>query len=288
MNEQVDDVAAVRIVTVVFHPGEELERFVQSIAAATGRSTHLVVVNNGPMNEILRTVGARPGVSILDAGGNVGYGTAANLGARGAPGEWVVVSNPDIVLTPGSLDRLLAVGASRPSAGSLGPSLLNTDGSLYPSARSVPSVRVGVGHALFGRVWASNPWSSRYQVVPGGTAPTPVGWLSGAFLLMRLDAFRQAGGFDERYFMFFEDLDLGERLGALGWENVYVPDARVVHDQGTSWRHTPVPMIRAHHRSARRYIRSRYSSWYMAPLRWVLVAGLRSREAFAVRQAGRR
>jgi N-acetylglucosaminyl-diphospho-decaprenol L-rhamnosyltransferase len=166
----------------------------------------------------------------------------------------------------------------------------NPDGSIYPSARELPSLRYGAGHAVFARVWPNNPWSRAYrrsqeQVGSERTA----GWLSGACLLLRRAAFEQVGGFDESYFMFFEDVDLGERLGRAGWTNLYVPTARVVHVGGTSWRTSPAPMIIAHHVSARRYLARRYPQWYAAPLRAGITIGLAVRERLqtrAVRRAG--
>ena len=133
------------------------------------------------------------------------------------------------------------------AAGALGPAVLNLDQTRYPSARALPSLRQGAGHALLGRLWPSNPWTAAYQRNQESTGEDErtAGWLSGACLLLRREAFEQVGGFDPSYFMFFEDVDLGERLGRAGWTNRYVPRAEVTHAQGTSWQAKPAPMIRA-------------------------------------------
>ncbi|MCL2464654.1 MAG: glycosyltransferase, partial [Micrococcales bacterium] len=137
-------------------------------------------------------------------------------------------------------------------------------------------------------VWPGNPWTRAYharqETVSGGGE---TGWLSGACLLLRREAFEQVGGFDERYFMFFEDLDLGERLGRAGWTNVYVPAAHVTHLGGTSWRACPEPMIRAHHASAYRYLARRYAHWYQAPVRLAVRAGLAVRRTLEIRATTR-
>ena len=85
--------------------------------------------------------------------------------------------------------------------------------------------------------------------------------------------------------MFFEDLDLGERLTRAGWHNLYVPAVHVTHVGGTSWRERPATMIAAHHRSASLYLRRRYHHWYQWPVRVALVAGLQVRETLQVRAA---
>src|SRR5659263_451997 len=92
----------------------------------------------------------------------------------------------------------------------------------HPAARELPSLTQGAGHALFGRIWPGNPWTRAYQrrQQQAGTERA-AGWLSGACLVLRREAFEAVGGFDPSYFMFFEDLDLGERLGRAGWSNVY-------------------------------------------------------------------
>ena len=275
----------VLVVCVVFNPGEELRDFGRSLAEASSRPLELVIVNNGEPSEIATEVAGSFGGRVIDGRGNVGYGAGANIGLREGTSEWSVVANPDLVWHPGSLDALLRAGEREPRAGSLGPALLNTDGSVYPSARAIPSLRQGVGHAVLGRIWRTNPWSREYhrEHEHASTEQRPAGWLSGACLVLRRTAVEEVGGFDESYFMFFEDLDLGERLRDAGWLNLYVPAARVTHVQGVSWKAKPEPMIRAHHASAKQYLHRRYTGWYRAPLRWLITAGLSARQTLEVR-----
>ena len=87
--------------------------------------------------------------------------------------------------------------------------------------------------------------------------------------------------------MFFEDLDLGERLAAAGWSNVHVPSAQVTHLGGTTWRDRPAGMIRAHHASAARYLCRRYDRWYQWPVRLGIRTGLAVRQAVELRSADR-
>nr|WP_297424736.1 glycosyltransferase family 2 protein [uncultured Actinotalea sp.] len=280
----------VLVVCVAYHPGPELAAFAASLADATTRPVRLVVVDNGTDPAVVDEVVAAHGAEVLRTGQNLGYGRAANRAVVGAGEPWLVVANPDVVWHPGSLDELLAAAARHPRAGALGPAVLNVDGTVYPSARELPSLRQGVGHALLARVWPANPWTRAYQArqESAGTAERGAGWLSGACLLLRREAFEAVGGFDERYFMFFEDLDLGERLGRAGWSNVHVPGAVVTHVGGTSWRERPAAMIRAHHRSAALYLSARYDRWYHAPLRLVIRLGLGLRQVVELRSAHRR
>ncbi|GCE78158.1 glycosyltransferase [Cellulomonas biazotea] len=279
---------AVRVVCVVYHPGEELERFARTLADATTAPYELVVVDNGDDHAVSRDVAARHGARVVESGANLGYGGGANHGAAGATSPWLVVANSDLEWAPGSLDALLVAGEQHPRAGALGPALLNPDGSVYPSARALPSLTQGAGHALLVKVWPGNPWTKAYraQHERAGEART-AGWLSGACLLLRRTAFEAVGGFDDGYFMFFEDVDLGERLGRAGWDNLYVPQAQVTHVGGTSWRERPARMISAHHASAARYVSRRYPHAYQWPVRTAVSVGLRVRERSELRAAGR-
>lgn len=276
----------VRVVCVVYHPGEELERFARTLTGATASPFELVVVDNGDDHAVARDVAARHGARLVESGANLGYGGGANLGATGTTAPWLVVANSDLEWAPGSLDALLAAGAAQPDAGALGPALLNTDGTVYPSARALPSLTQGAGHALLGKVWPGNPWTRAYRAENETTGDSrDAGWLSGACLLLRREAFEAVGGFDDGYFMFFEDVDLGDRLGRAGWRNVYVPTARVTHVGGTSWRERPARMISAHHASAARYVGRRYPRPYQWPVRKAVTLGLRLRERSELRAA---
>jgi N-acetylglucosaminyl-diphospho-decaprenol L-rhamnosyltransferase len=277
----------VRVICVTYNPGPELDDLATSLRSATTAQVELVLVDNGSADDRPERVAAAHGGRVVRLGDNVGYGRAANAGAQDATQPWLVVVNPDIVWHPGSLDELLDAAERHPRAGAVGPALLNPDGTVYPSARELPSLTQGVGHAVFSRLWPQNPWTRRYQrrqESADGTERT-AGWLSGACLLVRREAFAAVGGFDPGYFMFFEDVDLGERLGRAGWHNVYVPSARVTHVGGTSWRERPARMISAHHASARRYLHHRYDRWYHWPLRVAISVGLRVRELVELRRA---
>ena len=126
--------------------------------------------------------------ALLRTGSNLGYGRAANLGVPQAPGDWVVIANPDLTWEPGALDTLLEAVERWPSAGVLGPAILSADGTLYPSARQLPSLGRGIGHALCGWWWPSNPWTAAYRRERGAPTERLAGWLSGSCML------RAAGG----------------------------------------------------------------------------------------------
>ncbi len=147
-----------------------------------------------------------------------------------------------------------------PEVGAVGPRITNTDGTDYPSARSLPSIVDAAGHGALGLFWPSNPFTRRYRHLDADPSLTrDVDWVSGAAVWLRRAALDDVGGWDERYFMYMEDVDLCWRLRRRGWRVVYEPAARVTHVQGVSASRRPYRMILEHHRSAWRFTLRRYT-----------------------------
>lgn len=269
------------VIVVTYHPGTALAEFLDSLAVATSRPLDIVLADNSSGDDSVEAALRRLDVRRVDTGGNVGYGRAANAGMAASSGELAVIANPDIVWQPGALDELIAAAKRWPHAGALGPLINTPDGAIYPSARALPSLGRGIGHALCGWWWPSNPWTAAYRRERGEPAEGPAEWLSGSCMVVRREAFDAVRGFDPAYFMYFEDLDLGERLGKAGWQSVYVPSATVVHTGGHATARNPERMAVEHHRSAWIYLSRRYSGWRWAPVRWTLRGGLAARALLA-------
>ena len=267
-----------RVVVVTYSPGEALVDFVASLRRATVRPLDVVLADNGSDDGVPERVAAAHGdVRLLRTGGNVGYGAAANAALADAREGWALVANPDIRFEDGAVDELLAAARRWPRAATLGPAIRTPQGALYPSARDLPSLATGVGHAAIGWLWPANPWTARYRREREDPRERPAGWLSGSCFLVDLEAFHSVGGFDPAFFMYFEDVDLALRLGRRGWLHVYVPTAIVTHEGGHATSREPRRMLRVHHTSALRYLSAQYPLRRHAPLRWALRAGLGGR-----------
>jgi N-acetylglucosaminyl-diphospho-decaprenol L-rhamnosyltransferase len=270
--------APLRVVVVTYSPGESLTGLLDTLRTATTRRLDVVLADNASSDGAPERAAARyPEVRVLPTGGNVGYGAAANAGMADVSSGWTLVTNPDIRFEPGAVDELLAVAERWPRAATVGPAIRTPDGRLYPSARDLPSLSTGTGHALLGWVWPGNPWTARYRREREEPRERPAGWLSGSCFLVDAEAFHSVGGFDPGYFMYFEDVDLGARLGDRGWLHIYAPSAVVEHEGGHATRREPHRMQRVHHTSALRYLARRYPRRAQAPLRVALRVGLGAR-----------
>lgn len=269
--------AEIAVVTVTYSPGETMDRFLDTLEKATTRPVHVILADNGSTDGAPEAAAeSRANVELVRTGGNLGYGGGANRGVAALDSRygWVVISNPDVEWEPGSLDELIAAAERWPRGGAFGPLITEPSGTVYPSAREVPSLGKGIGHGVLGKVWPGNPWTRAYKQSASDVRERVAGWLSGSCFLIRREAFDSVDGFDSRYFMYFEDVDLGERLGRAGWQNVYVPSAKVMHVQGVSTAKASTKMLAAHHESAYRFIADRHQGPLWAPVRLVIKAGL--------------
>jgi N-acetylglucosaminyl-diphospho-decaprenol L-rhamnosyltransferase len=280
--QEVDETVA--CVTVSYRSGEALSDLIASLERSKVLPRETVIVNNEAADRL--TVGSeRIKLTVIEAGRNLGYGSAVNLGVRSLDPsvKWILITNPDVRLGADALTRLLKTAREMPSAAAWGPKVRDSKKHVYPSARELPSLRNGVGHALFANAWPKNPWSRRYRggARPSGESWRETGWLSGSCLLVRRSTFEALGGFDESYFMYFEDVDLGKRLQESGWQNIYVPSATVVHTGAHSTSTSAKSMRRVHHQSAYLYLARKYHAWYLWPLRLALRIGLSLRSRFS-------
>jgi len=247
-------------VVVNYNAGAALAGCVASVLAQDPRP-ELVVVDNASTDDSLDGLRrAHPGVRVVHSGGNLGYARAANLGIAATSAPVVAVLNPDTVLGRGTGAALGARFAAEADLGATGPRLHNRDGTVYPSARRVPGVVDAVGHGLLFFVWRDNPFTARYRDT--GADPDrrrDVDWVSGAAVWLRRAALDDVGGWDERYFMYVEDVDLCWRLRRGGWRVAYEPGGTVTHLLGVSTAGRPYRMIAEHHRSLLRFAASRFT-----------------------------
>jgi len=230
----------------------------------------VVVVDNGSTDgSVARLRERHPGVTVMEPHANLGYARAANLGIAGTRAPVVLVCNPDTVLAPGSARPVLDAFAAAPDVAVVGPRIVNPDGTTYPSARTAPGTGVAVGHAVLGRVAPGNRYTRAYRQTDADTAvPRDVDWVSGAALWFRRAALDRVGGWDERYFMFLEDIDVCRSIKITGGGIRYEPGATVTHVVGASRKRAPVRSVVDHHKAAYRYL----DKWWTGPRRMALPA----------------
>ena len=162
---------------------------------------------------------------------NLGFGSAANLAASKTDSEWIAIANADIAVHPGALKTLLEAGVRDRRAGVLGPRLRMPTGRTQHSVGAFPTITFSLLHAS-GAFRFQSPIADRFAFPERWDSERRrrVAWVMGAFVLVRREAWDEVGGFDERQWMYAEDLDLGWRLSQAGWTTRYEPLAVVEHE----------------------------------------------------------
>jgi GT2 family glycosyltransferase len=229
-------------------------------------SLEIIVVDNASYDGSADSASGVPGVRVIQAGSNLGYGRANNMGFEAARGRHLLVLNPDTVPQPGSLPALFAFVESHPAAGIASPRLLNPGGSVQEAAFRFPTLAMAwldlfpLPPVIPGRLRLKvllSRLNGRYPVEQRASEPFPIDHPLGACMLINRAAYEQLGGFDPALHMYSEEIDLAMRYARAGWECWQVPAARVVHLGGQSTRQAPDRMYVELWRS-RLYFYSRY------------------------------
>ena len=283
----------VSAILVNYNAGSELANALESIKADCSQTSwESVVVDNASTDGSADVVATFPKSTLIRNAANVGFGRGINQAVAVSRAPLLLFINPDCRLVPGAIAALRFVLEAEPSCAIVGPRILDPDGSVQGSARGDPDMLTG----LFGRTGALRvllpflPVARRNVVVEeavrAGDASVVVDWVSGACMLVRRDAFLAAGGFDERFFLYWEDADLCRRLRNLGFDIRYVPGATAVHQVGRSSRTARRSSIHAFHASAYLYYATHVAPGALSPRRLLARALLGIRCWWHLRASG--
>lgn len=276
------------VVIVSYRSRELLRECLESLRAnPPSCPISVVVVDNASGDGTGAMVASEyPEVDLIASEDNLGFAAATNLGARRGSAPYLLALNPDTAVTTGALDTVISTLESHPDVGVVGPRLERPDGTLdHAAKRSFPTPLSALGHfSGLGRRPDADGALAAYRApdVESGRVDA----VNGAFMLMRRSAFEAAGGFDEGYWMYMEDLDLSYRLAQQGWLSWYEPSATVRHVKGgTVGGPRPVRLNWHFHRGMYRFYRSHYApdrSWAMNAL---VYAGITAKLAASIAQS---
>ncbi len=261
----------VSVVIVNWNTTQRLERCLAALALADPeRATEVVVVDNGSTDGSQAMVAERfPAVRLIQNRENLGYGRAANAGVKAGRGRYALILNSDCELAAGALKTMAERLDCNPAVGGVFCTLRNPDGSLQPSVHDrFPSPWGMLGDligwsslrfAVYRRLWLHR-WLLRGTLLLH-QQEQDVEWGGGACLLVRRSAFDSIGGFDERFFMYYEDADLCHRLRDAGHRLWYTPSASATHHWGVSTRQVPAAMLYESLKSRMNYFEKYFPQW---------------------------
>ncbi|MBN2208662.1 MAG: glycosyltransferase family 2 protein [Candidatus Coatesbacteria bacterium] len=255
----------VAFVVVTFNSAREIAGCLDSIAAQGLHEFRIVVVDNGSWDETVRTV-QESGIdlTLVRNETNRGFAAACNQAASMTDDGFIMFLNPDARLCPGAVEKLASAIESDERIGIAGPRLTSPDGTLLPSAYRSPTVFQELAflfhlrpilvsrpfRRLFGRLLAG-----RFAQFDPHDTRRVVDTVIGACMLVRREVFLNVGGFDEQFFLFYEEKDFCKRALEAGFLTLFVPEAEAVHEVGASVKSDPLAAASAKRASMKRYYR---------------------------------
>lgn len=265
-----------------------LDACLKSIPAhSLGHDVEVIVVDNASHDGSAEMVRDRyPTVRLIEPGSNTGYAHGNNLGFAASKGGFVLTLNPDTELQPDTLDQALEAMDRHPEAAALGAMQIGPDGWIQHSVRGFPTLRGILGDLTgLARAFPNGTWGSyrlpSFDYSVEQPAPQPMG----TFLFFRrsaLDSLREVP-YDERFPIFFNEVDLLYRLSTEGWKTWYVPSVRIMHHGGEGTRQVRKAMIWESHRSLMRFFEKHHPSPALPLLKALVYAGalVRARGVYA-------
>jgi len=236
-------------------------------------SVEVIVVDAGSADGTPDMVRAEfPGVNLIASRENLGYSRGNNAGLHAASGRYLLILNPDTEIVGEAARAMQAYLDAHPGVGVVGPRVEGPDGQAQSTRRRFPTLAL----AFFDSTWANwlapRAWQRRYHAEDlSDNEPAAVEWLVGAALMVRREAWEQAGDLDEGFFMYSEELDWQHRIKEAGWEVVHLPEARIIHHAGKSAAQVPAATHIRFNTSKVRYFRKYHGSTAATVLRWYLL-----------------
>ncbi len=242
----------VSIVIVSFNAREDLGRCLAALRDARPvATTEIIVVDNASTDGSADLARSQAEVRVLDAGANVGFARANNLGIRSSRSELILLLNSDTIVPAGAIDALVAELDRDAAVAIVGPRLVDGQGraelSFGPMIGPINELR--------------QQWRARGDVEQRTRRRQHPDWVSAACLLVRRADAEAAGLLDERYFMYTEDVDFCAAVRALGRKVLFTPDVEVVHLRGRSAASAPEATARGYRRSQLAFYAKHHPRW---------------------------
>lgn len=282
----------VSVIIVNYNSRAMLERTLETLFASGQQSSlEVIVIDNASRDDSVAMVHTRfPQVQCVVNKQNIGLVHANNQGMELATGRYLFLLNNDTIIFPNAIDALVSYLDAHPHVGAVGGKVLNIDGTIQGTVKSPPTAMAAIfgRHSPLTKLFPHNPFSRRYLVYleQDFSQPFAVGSASSCALLVRREAVEQAGLIDERYFVYWSDVDWCRAIWESGYEVHCTPDSIIVHDEhkgGTrATKKRSLAAIIDFHRGAYIYYRKWHvqQAWY--PNHGVAIVGLTLRAALVV------
>lgn len=238
-----------------------LECITSILQNAPSCSYEVILVDNDSKDDVVAVVRSTfPEVVVIENDENLGFATANNQGIKRSQGQYIFLLNPDTIVHKNSLDALIKFLERNDGVGACGPRLLNKDGTIQRSVRRFPSYQGALYRFTFLKYFKifKNSYRSWLMRDFDHKSQRDVDQLMGAALLVKKSIIDKIGGFDENFFMYYEEIDLCYRIKHNGWRIVFLPQACITHLGGRSSQQIPVAKRIMMLRSLLKYFRKNH------------------------------
>jgi GT2 family glycosyltransferase len=265
----------ISVVIVGWNARHYLELCLESLAEAPSRRTmEILVVDNASTDGSAEMIEARfPHVKLIRSTENLGFAKGNNVAIRQCQGRYITLVNPDVIVLPGCLDALAEFLDQNPKVGNVGPRVLNPDGTLQSSCRRFPTLwnNFCTATSLASKFKGSRFFAGEHMFFFPHDRTLAVDILVGCFSMIRREALEAVGLLDEGLFMYGDDVDWCRRCWNAGWEVVFFPGARAIHDRGKITAPYPVRFAVAQQRSVIHYWTKHHSFFGLLGIRSIML-----------------
>ena len=264
------------VIIVSYNAKTYLENCLHSLYEHTKlRPLEVIVVDNASTDGSVAMLERRfPEVKTISSLDNIGFSGANNRAMREATGEFYLLLNSDAVVTPGAVDTMLRIIREKPDVGTLGPLLRNEDGSVQISYGRMIDLHTEAMQRFLTRGNTRGNALVRRFIERRSKKEAYPDWVSGACMMLRAEAVKQVGLFDDRFFMYSEEVDLCERIRREGYRVFYTPEAEVVHVGGKSTEANPEKAAFEYRRSQLYFYSKHYGRGKVLLLKAYLLASI--------------
>jgi GT2 family glycosyltransferase len=248
------------VIVATYNPDSILLDCLASISAGIGEiPVEIIIVDNGSQDGVIEQVSqSHSDIRIIRNGDNRGFAAANNQGLRVASGQYLALVNPDVIVEPDALKRLISLMEGCPEVSIVGPRTLNAQGEVAATAHGAYTPW-HILQQFFGlsTILAHFRKGRSPHTAPDGSSPLEVTWIQASCMLFRRTVYEDIGGLDEQFFLFCEEPDFCERAARAGWRTFYFPQATIRHLESTTVSRYPLLKMRHYHLSPLHYFRKR-------------------------------
>ncbi|MDO8619192.1 MAG: glycosyltransferase family 2 protein [Candidatus Daviesbacteria bacterium] len=216
------------IITVTFNNERNIDKYLEALLKNLPENTEVIIADNNSSDKTVERIKNYPSIKLLENNQNLGFAKANNIAVKKSQGEYLFFLNPDTQVLDDAINKLLNFADENEAVGIIAPKLVQLDKKVQPTVRKLPTILGAIKEYYFG---IKNSYEA---YVPNEETPVVVESVVGGAILIKRGVFEKVGKFNEKYFLYYEDLELCKQVLQKGYKIFYFPQAVIIHEVGGS------------------------------------------------------